>query len=150
MEPLKIIEREQEILERELLEFETIIESEVINYPNLARVFVKIIRCWNGHVKKIRFVARMLARERYFFKDLESFEEGATEYYGERLIHFFKSKDEQKIREALNILGRKVIEKLRESIEIKRWELCSVDWNSVDARIVNLIIVNKIFSKPLF
>ena len=52
MNPLEQLKKEHEDIERELIELETIIEEEIINYPNLLHVFKNLCEIWDIHEEK--------------------------------------------------------------------------------------------------
>ena len=62
MNPIRILEIEHEDIERELLEFETIMDTEVINYPNLLHVFRRFCKIWDEHELKEVQVFRIMNR----------------------------------------------------------------------------------------
>ena len=52
MTSIESIRKEHLRIERELIEIETIIDEEEINYPNLAHVFKRLFDYWDAHEEK--------------------------------------------------------------------------------------------------
>jgi hypothetical protein len=52
MNPIDLLKKEHEEIERELLELETMHQDEEVNMPNLFHTFKKLHRMWDEHEKK--------------------------------------------------------------------------------------------------
>ena len=52
MNPIDFLKKEHDIIERELVELETIIDEEEVNYSNLIHVFNRLHNLWNAHEEK--------------------------------------------------------------------------------------------------
>ena len=52
MNPIEKLELEHEQIEREILELETIIQEQEINYPNLVHVLKNLFKVWKEHEEK--------------------------------------------------------------------------------------------------
>ena len=64
MNAIDILKKEHQELERELFELDAIMESEVINYPNLLHVFRRLCELWDPHEERETRVFGVMERER--------------------------------------------------------------------------------------
>ena len=64
MNPIMALKLEHQALERELFELDAIIESEIINYPNLLHVFRRLCELWDPHEEKEAKVFGVMKKER--------------------------------------------------------------------------------------
>lgn len=64
MNPLNSLKKEHEEIERELIEFEAIINSEIINYSNLVHVFRSFCFLWDFHEEKEEEIFRIMKKEK--------------------------------------------------------------------------------------
>ncbi|MBS3073130.1 hemerythrin domain-containing protein [Candidatus Pacearchaeota archaeon] len=62
MTSIEAIRKEHVWIERELIEIETIIEEEEVNYPNLAHVFKRLFDYWDVHEEKEDALLKSLSK----------------------------------------------------------------------------------------
>ena len=63
MDPIKTLEKEHDDISREIIEFETIMDSEVVNYPNLIHVFKRFCSLWDSHENKEERIFSIMNRK---------------------------------------------------------------------------------------
>jgi len=63
MNPISELKQEHIAIEREIFELESIMEDEVINYPNLVHTFRKFCELWNPHERREEEVFLIMERE---------------------------------------------------------------------------------------
>lgn len=120
MNCVEILKKEHVDIERELLEFETIMNSEEINYSNLIHTFKKLHDIWNEHENKEEKVFPILEKERIKIPVHRMlFEHKDLKTHKKAIIDAISSGNEGKIREMLGIHGKKIIDKLREHIKFE-------------------------------
>ena len=114
---------EHEIIERELLELETVMECEDINHANLAHVLRKIYGIWNNHTEK----------ENQFFLSLQ--QQGIKvplkngRYYNSiqshlnSLFNSMLSGSENMTRVSLEVHGNALISEIRDRMKDAGWIL---------------------------
>jgi hypothetical protein len=61
------IKKEHEIIERELIELETVMEDEEFNYTNMQHVFRKLNSIWNSHEEREEMFLKNLLSENTSF-----------------------------------------------------------------------------------
>jgi len=64
MNAINVLKLEHQELERELFELDAIMESEVINYPNLLHVFRRLCELWDPHEERETRVFGVMEKER--------------------------------------------------------------------------------------
>lgn len=119
---LEMFIREHECIERELLELETIMQEEIINYPNLVHVIKKITYLWQEHVKKEQPFLVALEQEG-FATPLESMfiEQQELERHLQSLTKTMLCCSDCKTRKALLTDGRSFVAKMRQHIKRQDW-----------------------------
>jgi len=63
MNPINVLKREHEDIERELFELESIMEDEIINYSNLIHTFEKLCRLWDSHEREEEEIFAVMEKE---------------------------------------------------------------------------------------
>lgn len=120
MDFIKKLKQEHEQIERELIELETIINSEKINYPNLIHVYKKLHDFWNEHEKKEEKIFLILKHEKIIIPvEKMIFEHGGLKPLKEALINAMNSGSEEKIKETLEGSGRVILGKIRTHINFE-------------------------------
>jgi len=120
MNCIDLLKKEHEDIERELLEFEDIINFEEINYPNLIHTFNKLSYIWNEHENKEEKVFPILEKERIKMPVYRMlFEHRDLRSHKQEIINAINSGNEGKIKQALELHGKKIIAKLREHIKFE-------------------------------
>lgn len=120
--PAEIFLNEHQVIERELIELETIMNSEQINYPNLIHVLRKLNEFWDDHE----------IREDQYFHQLHgkgftvpirkiSFEHGKLKTSRDHLLNAIKSGSEYKTKEALRRDGKYLIDMMRKHMAGEDW-----------------------------
>ena len=118
MNPIKILKKEHEDIERELLELEEITQSETINYPNLIHVFRKLHEIWNLHEQKEEKIFNALEKEKIKIPvEKMLFEHKELSKHKKEMLNAINSGSEFKIKQALYSNGKFIIKKLREHIK---------------------------------
>lgn len=121
------LKTEHNIIERELIELETIIHSSIINYPNLIHVLKKLKGLWEKHE----------AKENPFFGDLHnkgftipikkiSFEHGKLKRDLDRIISAIQAGKENKLHDTLYSHGIALIADIRQHMTDADWILLAL------------------------
>ena len=111
------LQKEHELIERELLEMETIIASETINYANLIHVSKKLTELWDKHEKEEERIFPLLKHEDIIVPVRAMFfEHSQLSPHRHALVNAINSANDSKIKEALDKHAKVIIEKLREHI----------------------------------
>ena len=63
MNAIDVLKLEHQEIERELFELDAIMESEVINYPNLLHVFRRVCELWDPHEEREARVFGVMKKE---------------------------------------------------------------------------------------
>jgi len=117
---IKKLKQEHEQLERELLELETIIESERINYPNLIHVYKRLHDFWNAHEIKEEDIFKILKHEKIVIPVKKMiFEHKQLKPLKEALINAINSGNEERIKDTLEGSARVIIGKIRSHINFE-------------------------------
>jgi hemerythrin-like domain-containing protein len=116
MNPIEQLEQEHEDIERELLELETISNSESINYSNLAHVFKRLIPLWNKHEEKEEKIFPIMKKERIIVPVKKMlFDHKNLRVHKKAIMDAINSG--KGIKEALDNHIKVIIQKLREHIK---------------------------------
>jgi len=114
---IRALKEEHRQLERELIELEEIISSEIINYPNLIHVYKRLHDFWNKHEREEEMIFPILKHEKIVVPvRLMFFEHSQLSPHKEALINAINSGNDSKIKEALGRHATVIILKLREHI----------------------------------
>jgi len=118
MNPLDTIQQEHEDIERELIELESIAESDEINYPDLIHTFKKLHDIWNKHEEKEEKIFHFLKKKEHLIVPVKEmlFEHRALKSHKQALLDAINSGSEWELKKTLDFHGKIVIEKLREHI----------------------------------
>ncbi len=63
MNPIEKLKEEHRQIEMELMELETVIETDTINYPNLIHSFKKLCNLWNIHEEEEEKIFKIMKKE---------------------------------------------------------------------------------------
>jgi len=114
MDPLEILKKEHEAVERELIELETIMDEEVVNYPNLIHVFRKLHVIWNAHEIREEKLFEILEKRGFPFPFKKMlFEHKELNLPRSEIVRAIQSGSEFETKKALDFHGRKLLKKLR-------------------------------------
>ncbi len=114
MTSIEIIQKEHEKIERELVEIETIIDEEIINYPNLIHVFKNLFNYWDAHEEKEELLFKSLGKEISVEKMLSQHRE--LRGHKKVIQDAINSGDEIEIIATLDTDARFFIDKIRKHI----------------------------------
>ena len=122
MNTLEVLKEEHEMLEREIIELETIMEEEIINYSNLIHVLKKIARIWNSHAEKDEKIFLILEGKgvRTPLHSLWDAKEQFVKYHSQ-IFKALESGSDYQTREAMTSEGRGFISCLRNHITEQEW-----------------------------
>lgn len=122
------IMQEHEEIERELVELETIINEDKINYSNLIHILRKLTKLWDKHEKKedIIFDFFMQRKKLKVYTEDMLFEHDELRPHRERIVKAIKSGSEIETKNALKEDGSMIIKKLREHLDNEENELYSL------------------------
>lgn len=117
-----ILKQEHEVIERDLIEFQTIVNSINVNYPNLIHLVRKLHDFWNQHEEKEEKFFNVLQKNGFTIpiKKIE-FEHGKLRRYRENIIDAINSGIEAEIRKSLERDGQHLIDSLREHMDKEDW-----------------------------
>ena len=114
--------KEHESIERELIELEAIMDSSIINYPNLIHVLKRLYEIWENHEAKESVFFRALTDKGYTIPIKKIFfEHGQLKKHRERLLNALNSGSEYKTHEILAKDGIAMISKLRQHMADEDW-----------------------------
>lgn len=117
MERIENLKLEHEDIERELLELETIMESEEINYANLVHVFKKLLGVWDLHEAKEEELFRLIYIDQIKMPiEQMRLDHKALKGHKDAILRAMNSGNDFEIKKALHVDGRIIIEKLRKHI----------------------------------
>ncbi|MEK6895433.1 MAG: hemerythrin domain-containing protein [Nanoarchaeota archaeon] len=132
MNPLELIRREHEILIADLQEFDFIIHSEPINYPNLIHIFKRLDQFWKEHEDKEERVFNFLDSKGIAVPIKKIlFEHGNLRSYRKKLIDSINSGSEYNIKQTLENEGVKLLNEIKGHIEREEWVLVSIKWETI-------------------
>jgi len=117
LKPVEKIKQEHEQIERELIELETIMEDEAINYSNLIHTLRILTSLWEKHERKENIIFPVLEKRNSFKipvgKALNEHEE--FKIHREAIIKAIE-KGEEETKNKLEKEGKELIRKLRDHI----------------------------------
>ena len=114
------IKKEHEQIEREIVELETIMEDDQINYPNLIHVFRKLHNFWNSHESREEvFFEDIFEKNSKFPVDKIAFEHKELNGYARAIHDAIKSGDEAEIKVSLDTDGKMLLDKLKKHMEFE-------------------------------
>jgi len=114
--------KEHEQIERELIELDTIINSPLINYPNLNHVMKKIKFIWDNHEEKEEFFFMTLYKKGFTIPVKKiTFEHGKLKRDMNLITSAINSGSEFKTKEALKKDGANLINQIRKHIDDENW-----------------------------
>lgn len=112
------LKQEHVEIERELLELETIKNSEKINYSNLIHVFKNLIKVWDVHEAKEEDIFPFLENQEIKIPvETMMFEHRALKPHKNAVKKAISSGSEVEVKKALNIDVPIIISKLRKHID---------------------------------
>ena len=118
MNALELLEKEHEDIDRELIELETISNSEIINYPNLIHVFGNLVSLWNEHEKKEEKIFPIMKKEKIIVPVQKMlFDHKDLRVHKYSMLKAIDSASEIEMKKALEEHGKMIIEKLRKHID---------------------------------
>ena len=114
MNPIAEFKKEHQEIEQELIELELIMNSEIINYPNLVHVFKKLYDLWDKHEKKEERVFLEIEKSRIkdHIKQMRA-EHKILRVQQNSVIKAINSGNDAHVRKAMNDNISIMIEKLR-------------------------------------
>lgn len=117
MNSIEKLKQDHEKIERELIELESIMEEEIINYSNLIHVLKKLIELWDNHEKEEERIFPILKHEKIIIPvKTMSFEHKELKRYRESINRAILSGNESEVKNSLSINGNAIIEILRKHI----------------------------------
>ena len=117
MNSIEKLKEEHEKIERELIELESIMQDEIINYPNLLHVLKSLIALWDLHEQREEKIFPILRHERIVIPvKTMMFEHKVLDIHKKAIINAIKSGSELEVKKALNIHGKTIIKRLRKHI----------------------------------
>jgi len=118
MNPIEDLIAEHQLIERELLEFETIIDDPQTNYPNLIHVLKRLIPLWNNHEIKEEQIFPLFKKERISVPVNEMlFEHRKLRRHKEAIENALNSESDFEVRHAIETHGSIIVTELREHIK---------------------------------
>ncbi len=124
MENVEILKKEHQLIERELIELETIIDTPLVNYPNLVHVLHKLNDFWDKHEEKEDILFNKLQKKGYPIPVKKIlFDHRQLKKHRESLLIALKSGSERKTKEALRSDGKELINKIRKHMNKEDWIL---------------------------
>jgi len=118
MNPIEQLIFEHQQIERELLEFETIIDDPQTNYPNLIHVLKRLIPLWNSHEIKEEQIFPLFKKEHIKVPVNEMlFEHRKLRRHKDAIENALKSESDFEVRHAIEVHGSIIITELREHIK---------------------------------
>jgi len=117
MNPIEVLKQEHRNIERELIELESIMEDEEINYPNLIHVFKRLCPSWNEHEEKEEKIFSIMEKEKIKIPVYTMLcEHRDLKGHRDIISEAINSGNEFKIKKVLNEHGKIIIAKLRKHI----------------------------------
>lgn len=118
MNPIDILKGEHEKIKRELLELETITESEVVNYSNLIHVLRSLCDMWDKHERKEEKFFPILEKENIKIPvDIMMCSHKDLKPHRKAIVDAINSGSEYETKKALDFNGKILIEKLNKHID---------------------------------
>ena len=116
--------KEHELIERELVELETIMHTFPVNYSNLVHVLKRLYPFWESHEEKESIFFKALAKKGYTIPIKKIFfEHGQLKKHRDNLLNALHSGSEDKTHDALMHDGKAMISKLRKHMTDEDWIL---------------------------
>lgn len=120
MNAIEMLKKEHEEIERELIELETIMSEDFINYPNLAHTFRKLIDLWNIHEVKEEKVFSILKHAHIVIPvETMKFQHQSMKMHKEAIERALNSRSEYEMKKALHVDGTIIIAKIRKHIKFE-------------------------------
>ncbi len=117
MDLIEALKQEHRNIERELIELESIIEDEIINYPNLIHVFKNLCLVWDEHEQKEEKIFLIMEKEKIKIPVYTMLcEHRDLRGHKNAIKDAIESRNEFKLKKALNEHGKIIIIKLRKHI----------------------------------
>jgi DUF438 domain-containing protein len=127
MNPVDLLIKEHEDIERELLELETIMSEEIINYPNLIHTCKKLHTAWDVHERKEEDIFPILSKKGFSVPiAILHFDHKSLRNHTKKLNDAIKSGNDFEIHKALDEDLKDIISRLREHIKKEEDILYSV------------------------
>lgn len=118
MGPIEELKLEHEQIERELIELESISQSEIINYPNLVHVFGRLCEFWDPHEEKEEKIFPILEKENIKIPvKTILFEHRELRKDRDKMQEAINSGSEIEMKKALGTSGKVIIKKLRRHMD---------------------------------
>ena len=114
------LKKEHEKIEWYLKEIEFIMETIPLNYPNLIHTCKECKSFWDLHEEKETKIFKILSKSDFKIPIHKiTFEHGELKKHQEAIILAINSGSEAKIKEALEINGKRLIDKIRTHISFE-------------------------------
>ena len=123
----EVLKKEQELVEQELVELETIMRADTINYPNLIHTLKKLSLFWDEHQYRSESYFSQLAKKGYQIPMKKFlFKQGRLKQHKDGLIKALQTGSEFKTKQALENYGLSLISEIRKHMEDEDWILYSL------------------------
>jgi len=120
LKPIEKILKEHEQIERELIELETIMDEETINYPNLIHTLRRLTDLWEKHEKKEDIIFPFIERKNSLKIPVEkALSEHEDFRVHRKAILEAMEKGEYETKKKLEKEGRELISNLREHMNME-------------------------------
>lgn len=117
MNSIEKLKQEHEEIELELLELESIMQDEIINYTNLIHILKNLCKIWDEHELKEERIFPILKHEKIVIPvKTMLWEHKELRTHKNAIKKAIDSGSEFEIKEVLNSHGKTIIEKLRKHI----------------------------------
>lgn len=118
MNPIENLKQEHEDIERELIELEAIMNSEIVNYGNLTHTFKKLHVVWNHHEEKEEKIFPVLKKDRIIIPvEIMQFEHKLLKPHKKAMYDAINSGSEFLMKKALDENCSVIIKTLRKHIK---------------------------------
>jgi hypothetical protein len=134
--PFEILIEEHDLIERELIELENVINSYPINVPNLIRILKRLKEIWIPHELKEENIFCIL-NENNIKVSMEKIELEHSEFkkYREEIYSAIDLGKEDILIDVLNKKGKEMIFKIRKHMSDEDWIIRALSWDELDAEI---------------
>lgn len=123
----ELLEKEHEIIEDFLVELETIIHSQQLNYSNLHNFLNNFSKFWDEHEEKEEKIFQILEKEGFKIPTKKiTFEHNGLRKYRDEISKAISSGSELKVKNCLNTLGKEMIMKFRKHLKEEDWIIYAV------------------------
>jgi hemerythrin-like domain-containing protein len=123
---------EHEKIERELIEFDTIISDVQVNYSNLNKVMRTLSEIWDAHEEKEEKIFEALARRGYKIPvDKILNDHKSLRVHWDAIKEVLKTGKESKVKAVLDLHGPKIVTELRRHMEKEDWLIYGLSWDSM-------------------